>query len=384
MEDRIRLFRPTFGDAEKKALCDTIDSRWVGRGPQTIKFEERFSKYIGSSYAVSLNSATAALHLGLLCSEVEGQEVLTSTMTFVSSTEAILLAGGRPVFCDVEPDTLNISVDDMARKITPTTRAVIITHYGGQSCDMNSILELAAEHGLSVIEDAAHGCGGSYQGRALGSMGTIGCFSFQATKNMTTGEGGMLVTDDESIAQRVRKLRWCGITSPTWERFKVDQVQRGWMYDVEEVGWKYEMNDLAAALGLAQMDRLEDCNQRRRELMDRYRRAFADIDGIDMLASRDYAVSSCYNAVVHLDNREGLFTHLDTCGIDSNVHFYPNHLFRIFRPYTTHLPVAEREWQRILSIPLYPDLTDGEQDRVIDAVRVFAHADTDHQSAVAG
>jgi perosamine synthetase len=132
------------------------------------------------------------------------------------------------------------------------------------------------------------------------------------------------------------------------------------------------------------MDRLEDCNQRRRELMDRYRRAFADIDGIDMLASRDYAVSSCYNAVVHLDNREGLFTHLDTCGIDSNVHFYPNHLFRIFRPYTTHLPVAEREWQRILSIPLYPDLTDGEQDRVIDAVRVFAHADTDHQSAVAG
>ncbi len=384
MEDRIRLFRPTFGDAEKKALCDTIDSRWVGRGPQTIKFEERFSKYIGSSYAVSLNSATAALHLGLLCSEVEGQEVLTSTMTFVSSTEAILLAGGRPVFCDVEPDTLNISVDDMARKITPTTRAVIITHYGGQSCDMNSILELAAEHGLSVIEDAAHGCGGSYQGRALGSMGTIGCFSFQATKNMTTGEGGMLVTDDESIAKRVRKLRWCGITSPTWERFKVDQVQRGWMYDVEEVGWKYEMNDLAAALGLAQMDRLEDCNQRRRELMDRYRRAFADIDGIDMLASRDYAVSSCYNAVVHLDNREGLFTHLDTCGIDSNVHFYPNHLFRIFRPYTTHLPVAEREWQRILSIPLYPDLTDGEQDRVIDAVRVFAHADTDHQSAVAG
>ncbi len=384
MEDRIRLFRPTFGDAEKKALCDTIDSRWVGRGPQTIKFEERFSKYIGSSYAVSLNSATAALHLGLLCAEVEGQEVLTSTMTFVSSTEAILLAGGRPVFCDVEPDTLNISVDDMARKITPTTRAVIITHYGGQSCDMNSILELAAEHGLSVIEDAAHGCGGSYQGRALGSMGTIGCFSFQATKNMTTGEGGMLVTDDESIAQRVRKLRWCGITSPTWERFKVDQVQRGWMYDVEEVGWKYEMNDLAAALGLAQMDRLEDCNQRRRELMDRYRRAFADIDGIDMLASRDYAVSSCYNAVVHLDNREGLFTHLDTCGIDSNVHFYPNHLFRIFRPYTTHLPVAEREWQRILSIPLYPDLTDGEQDRVIDAIRVFAHADTDHQSAVAG
>ena len=383
MEDRIRLFRPTFGEAEKKALCDTIDSRWVGRGPRTIAFEERFADYIGTSYAVSLNSCTAALHLGLLCAEVEGQEVLTSTMTFVSSTEAILLAGGRPVFCDIEPDTLNISVEDMARKITPTTRAVVVTHYGGQSCDLDSLLELAADHGLSVIEDTAHGCGGSYEGYMLGSMGTMGCFSFQATKNMTTGEGGMLVTDDESIAQRVRKLRWCGITSPTWERFKVDHVQRGWMYDAEEVGWKYEMNDLAAALGLAQMDRLEACNERRRELMIRYREAFDDVDDIDMLAARDYAVSSCYNAVVCLDDREGLYAHLDASGIDSNVHFYPNHLFRIFRPYTTHLPVAEREWQRILSIPLHPELTDGEQDRVNDAVRTFAQGES-RKSVVAG
>ena len=155
------------------------------------------------------------------------------------------------------------------------------------------------------------------------------------------------------------------------------------MYDVEEVGWKYEMNDLAAALGLAQMDRLEACNERRRELMIRYREAFADVDDIDMLAARDYAVSSCYNAVVRLDDREGLYAHLDASGIDSNVHFYPNHLFRIFRPYTTHLPVAEREWQRILSIPLHPELTDGEQDRVIDAVRTFAQGES-RKSVVAG
>jgi perosamine synthetase len=383
VQDRIRLFRPTLGEAEKQALCDTIDSRWIGRGPRTIAFEDRFAEFVGTSQAVALNSATAALHLGLLCAEVEGQEVLTSTMTFVSSTEAILLAGGRPVFCDVEPDTLNISVDDMARKITPTTRAVVITHYGGQSCDMESILKLAAEHGLSVIEDAAHGCGGSYKDHMLGSMGTIGCFSFQATKNMTTGEGGMLVTNDESLADRVRKLRWCGITAPTWERFKVDQVQRGWMYEVEEIGWKYEMNDLAAALGLVQMDRLVDGNERRRQLMTRYREAFVEVEGVDMLAARDYAVSSCYNAVVRLDDREGLYSHLDECGIDANVHFYPNHLFRLFRPYTTHLPVAEREWQRILSIPLYPELADAEQDRVIDAVRSFAEGES-RQSVVAG
>ena len=372
LEDRIPLFRPAFGDAEKKALCETIDSMWVGRGPQSIQFEERFAEYVGVSHAVALNSATAALHLGLLCAEVEGQEVLTSSMTWVSSTEAILLAGGRPVFCDVEEDTLNIDVADMERKITPTTRAVAVTHYGGQACDMDAILTLARAHGLTVIEDAAHGCGGLYKGRKLGSLGDIGCFSFQATKNMTTGDGGMMVTHDHAIAERVRKLRWCGITKPTWERFKPGQIKRSWVYEVEEVGYKYEMNDLAATLGLAQMDRLEDNNARRRELMGHYREAFADLEGVTPLAARDYAVSSCYNAVICIDGRDELYAHLDEAGIDANVHFYPNHLYKIFRPYTTHLPVTEAVWQKILSIPLHPLLTDAQQARVIEAVGTFA------------
>ena len=371
MEDRIRLFRPAFGDAEKAALCDTIDSMWVGRGPQSIAFEERFAGFVGVSHAVALNSATAALHLGLLCAEVEGQEVLTSSMTWVSSTESILLAGGRPVFCDVEEDTLNIDVEDMERKITPTTRAIVVTHYGGQACDMDPILDLARAHGLTVIEDAAHGCGGEYKGRKLGSLGDIGCFSFQATKNMTTGDGGMMVTNDDAIAERVRKLRWCGITKPTWERFRPGQLNRSWVYEVEEVGYKYEMNDLAAALGLAQMDRLEQSNLRRRELMERYRDAFADLPQIAPLAARDFALSSCYNAVIRVDHRDELYAHLDNDGIDSNVHFYPNHLYKIFRPYTTRLPVTEEVWKKILSIPLHPLLTDSEQARVIDSVRTF-------------
>ncbi len=383
MSERIQLFRPTLGAAEKAALCETLDSRWVGRGPRSIHFEERFAEYIGVDHAVALNSATAALHLGLLCAEVEGQEVLTSSLTWVSSTQAILLAGGRPVFCDIEPDTLNLSVDDVARKITPTTRAIVVTHYGGQACDMDPVLELAAAHGLTVVEDAAHGCGGLYRGRRLGSLGDVGCFSFQATKNMTTGDGGMLVTGDEALAGRVRKLRWCGITRPTWERFRPGQPKRSWMYEVEEVGWKYEMNDLAAALGLAQMDSLEANNQRRRELMARYREAFAGLDGVDCLAARDYALSACYNAVIQVDDRDGLFAHLDACGIDSNVHFYPNHLYRLFRPCTTRLPVTERVWQRILSIPLYPGLTEEHQDRVIAAVRAFAEGER-RQPAAAG
>ena len=383
MQNRIPLFKPTFGDAEKAALCDTIDSEWVGRGPRSIEFEGRFAEFIGVDYAVALNSATASLHLGLLCAEVEGQEVLTSSLTWVSSTQSILLAGGRPVFCDMEPDTLNISVEDVERKITPTTRAIVVTHYGGQSCDMDPILKLAADHGLTVVEDAAHGCGGTYRGRQLGSMGHMGCFSFQATKNMTTGDGGMLVTNDRAIADRIRKLRWCGITKPTWERFRPNQLHRSWLYEVEEVGWKYEMNDLAAALGLAQMDSLEANNQRRRELMARYREAFAELPGVECLAARDYAVSSCYNAVVQVDDRDALYAHLDASDIDSNVHFFPNHLYKIFRSYTTRLPVAEAVWQRILSIPLYPKLADEQQDRVIAAVRAYAEGER-RVPAVAG
>ncbi|MEE2657797.1 MAG: DegT/DnrJ/EryC1/StrS family aminotransferase [Candidatus Latescibacterota bacterium] len=381
MEDRIRLFRPSFGDAEVEALRQTLESQWVGRGPRSIEFEERFAEYIGVEHAAALSSCTAALHLALLCAEVEGQEVLTTSMTFVSSSEAILLAGGRPVFCDVEPYTLNMSAEDLARKITPTTRAIVVTHYGGHSCDMDPILELARNHGLTVIEDAAHGAGGSYKGRKLGSLGDIACFSFQATKNMTTGDGGMLVTNDAVIADRVRKLRWCGIGIPTFERFQPQELRRSWMYQVEEVGWKYEMTDISAALGIVQLAKLEANNDRRRQLLDRYREAFDHAEGIELLVQRDYALTAAYNAVIKCRRRDELYGCLDSQGIDSNVHYYPNHLFRIFRPYTTRLPVTEVVWQQILSIPLYADLTDTQQDRVIESILAFDAAEADRVSA---
>ncbi|MCY3761838.1 MAG: DegT/DnrJ/EryC1/StrS aminotransferase family protein, partial [Gemmatimonadetes bacterium] len=210
------------------------------------------------------------------------------------------------------------------------------------------------------------------KGRMLGALGDIGCFSFQATENLTTGDGGMLVTDDAAIADRVRKLRWAGISRPTWERFRSGEPHRSWIYEVEEIGYKYEMNDLAAAIGLVQLDKLEALNERRRNLLQRYREAFADIDGIEVLTNRKYAVSACYNAVIKVEDRDGLYRYLDQRGIDSNVHFYPNHLMGIFKPYTTRLPVTEREWERILVLPLHPELSEEQQDRVIAAVRSFA------------
>jgi len=372
MSERIPVFRPSFADAEFSAVQEVLSSGWVGRGPRTLAFEQAFAEYVGVEHAVSLNSATAALHIAMLLAQVEGQEVLTSSLTFVSSTQAIVLGGGRPVFCDVDPETLTIDPEDVARKVTPTTRAVIVVHYGGHPCDMDPIMEVARTHGLTVVEDAAHGCGGSYKGRMIGSLGDIGCFSFQATKNLTTGDGGMLVTNDGDLAERARKLRWVGISRPTWERFRSGEPQRSWMYEVEEVGYKYEMNDLAAAIGMAQLGRLEHLNGERRRLLNRYREAFSDVEGVDVVLQRSHAESACYSAVVKCDRRDELYAHLDAEGIDSNVHYYPNHMLSIFRAYTTRLPETEKQWQRILTIPLHPDLSTQDQGRVIDSIRRFA------------
>ena len=371
MAERIPICRPDLGKAEFEAVRETLSSGWVGRGPRTLEFENEFAEYIGVENAIAVNSATAALHLALMSVDIEGQEVLTTSLTFVSTNHAILHAGGRPVFCDVEPDTLNIDVEEIRKKITPTTRAILVMHYGGHACDMEPILKVAHDNGLWVIEDNAQGCGALYNGRKLGSMGHLGCFSFQATKNMTTGDGGMITTNDATVADRMRKLRWVGISKPTWERFRSTGPQRSWMYEVEELGFKYEMNDLAAALGLVQLTKLNAANAERRRLMARYREAFEPLEEIELLANRDYAVSSCYNGVIKLDARDDLFAYLDECGIDSNVHYYPNHLLPIYRPYTTRLPVAEAEWRRILTIPLYPGLADKDQDRIIRSVMNF-------------
>jgi perosamine synthetase len=355
-------------------LRATLASGWVGSGPRTVEFERRFGEFLGVEHVVALNSASAALHLAMLAAEVEGQEVLTTSMTFVSTNHAILLGGGRPVFCDIEEDTLNISPREIERKITPTTRAIIVVHYGGLACDMDPVMELAREHGLWVIEDAAHACGGLYKGRKLGTIGDMGCFSFQATKNMTTGDGGVLATNDPALAARVRRLRWMGISRPTWERFQPGRPRRVWMYDVEEVGFKYEMNDLAATLGLVQLAKLEGANAQRRRLVERYRAAFVGIEGVEFTPDKPYASNSCYNAVLKVpaSMRDELCEYLDKHGIDSNVHYYPNHLLPLYRPYTTRLPVTEAQWQRLLSIPLFPGLRPEEQDQVIRCIDEFA------------
>ncbi len=372
MAGHIQLFKPWFEAAEHEAFRQPLETGWVGPGPKVKEFEQRFAQYVGTKHAIALNSATAALHLAMLVSEVKDREVLTTSMTFVSTNHAILYAGGRPVFCDVEPGTLNIDPRDLERRITPQTRALMVVHYAGHPCAMDELVEIARRHGLALIEDAAQACGGTYGDRRLGSIGDIGCYSFESKKNLSTGDGGMFTTNDDAVAERVRKLRWMGISRGTWDRFNNGHPGRAWEYDVEEVGFKYGMNDLAAALGLVQLDKLERANALRRRVVERYREALEGVEGIELFDQRAYGQSAHYSMVIKADERDALCDYLAAHDIESAVHFYPNHLLPIYQPYTTRLPVVEVEWRRILTIPLYPHLAAEAQERVIACIRGFA------------
>ena len=373
MEERIQIFKPWFGQEEYDALREPLQTGWLGTGPKVHEFEIRFAEYVGVKHAVALNSATAALHLAMLVTGVEGREVLTTSMTFVSSNHAIRYADGYPVFCDIEEDTLNLDAGKIEAQISERARAILVVHYGGHACDMDPIIEIARKFDLAVIEDVAQACGGSYRGRKLGGIGDVGCFSFESKKNLSTGDGGMLTTNDDIVAERVRRLKWMGISRGTWERFHGLKAGRSWEYDVTEFGFKYQMNDIAGSLGLVQLGKLDQGNAMRRKLLDRYRKAFAQLDGVELLAQRDYAGNACYSAVIQLNERDALCDFLAARGIESGVHFYPSHLYPIYQPYNSApLPVTEAVWERILTLPLYPQLTEEQQNRVIAAVKSFS------------
>ena len=366
----IPIFRPWYDQAEVQAVTEVLQSGWIGLGPKTAEFERRFAEYIGVSHAVAMNSATASLHLALKVLEVGGGEVITTPMTFVSTNHAILYNGGIPVFADIEPDTLNISVESIERNLTDRTRAIVVVHYGGHACDMDPILALAQAHGIPVVEDAAHGCGGTYKGRKLGSLGTLGCFSFHAVKNLATGDGGMVTLSDAGFDQRLRRLRWCGLDKDTWDRSEVDQ-KYAWYYTVQELGFKYHMNDIAAAIGLVQLEKLERANARRREIVAYYNDRFAGLEWLETPVEKSYASSAHHNYVVKLDRRDELIAYLGERRISAGVHYLPNHLYTMYRGYRADVPTAERVWRRLVTLPLYPGMADSDVERVVEAVRGF-------------
>jgi perosamine synthetase len=372
LDHAIPVFRPYHGEEEIEAVAAVIRSGWWGQGPKTAEFEQRFAAFVDAPRAVAVNSATAALHLALQVAGVDGGEVISTSMTFVSTNHAILYNHATPVFADIEPDTLNIDPADIARKVTVRTRAIVAVHYGGHPADLDRIHAIADAHGLIVVEDAAHACGAEYQGRKIGSLSPLTCFSFHPVKNLATGDGGMITLHDEEWDSRLRRLRWVGINKDTWVRSAgKEKSQYSWQYDVEELGYKCHTNDINAALGLVQLERLPQTNARRREICALYDVGLGDLPWLQLPVQRPGVISARHNYVVRCDDRDGLADWLRQHKVATSVHYIPNHLYEMYRPYATPLPVTEREWQRLLTLPLFPALTDAEAAYIIDVIRHY-------------
>lgn len=367
----IPVFRPSVGEEEVAAVREVLLSGWLGLGPKSLEFEEKFAEYIGAKYALATNSCTGALNLLVYASIKPGDEVITPSFTFVATTNAIVLAGGVPVFADVDPVHLTLDPDDVARKITKKTKAIMVVHYGGQPADLGALTKLCRKHQLMLFEDCAHAIGAYYKGKHVGNFGTAAAFSFAAIKNITTGDGGMVIAKTQKQKDRMKLLAWSGIDKSTWHRST--HKRYNWQYNVKEIGWKYQMNDIAAAIGLAQLKRVTELNQRRREVAMRYNEAFKDVSWLQIPSEPKNTISAYHNyyVVVSPKIRNRLLDHLHAHDINATVHYYPNHLYPIFSKYKTKLPVTEKIFNQILNLPIFPDLSLKDQDHVIKTVLSF-------------
>lgn len=375
--------RPDIGEEEIGAVVQCLRSGWVTTGPVSKQFERAFSDYLGGGIeAVAVNSATAGLHLALEALGIgPDDEVIVPSLTFTATAEVVRYLGARPVFVDIDPATLNIAPKAIKAAITPRTRAVIPVHYAGLACDMDAILQLAQEHNLRVVEDAAHAFPTRYHDRLVGTLASdITVFSFYANKTMTTGEGGMVVTRDSMLAQRIRMMRLHGISSDAFNRYV--STTPAWYYEVVAAGFKYNLTDIAAAIGIEQLRKIDRFLQQREELADRYNVALAELPLI--LPPRPEAGSShaWHLYVVRLNDaeqrrRDDIIRALAERGIGTSVHFIPLHRQPYWRDAfglrRDDFPATEQAYQAMLTLPLYTRMTTSDQQRVIDALReVFA------------
>ncbi len=377
-DDFIPYNRPDLTEKEISAVVETLRSGWIAKGPRTVEFEKKFAEYVGAKHAVALNSCTAALHVALLSKGIgPGDEVITTPMTFASTASTILHVGAKPVFADIDYRTGCIDPDEVEKKITPRTKAIVPVHYSGQVCDLDRIYAIAREHGLYVSEDAAHALASRYKGRLIGSgLQGSASYSFYATKNLTTGEGGMLATDDDEIDAKARIWAGQGMSHNAWNRYAKGGA---WRYDICEPGFKYNMFDIQAALGLVQLSRLGEMQARRLKIAEKYQRAFARIDAVEPPFVPDYATHSWHLYVLRVVperltiGRDRFIAELNDRNVGTSVHFIPVTSMSAytkrygFRP--GDFPNTEKHFERIVSLPLYPTLTDEQADYVVGAVR---------------
>lgn len=368
--------RALIEEEEIGAVLAVLRSGWLTSGPRAREFELAFASFIGAPHAVSLSSCTAALHLALAAIGLdEGDEVILPTMTFASSGEVVLYFRARPVLVDCGQRSFHIDAAQIERAITPRTRAIMPVHYAGSPCDMDSIMKIAHRHNLSVIEDAAHALPSRYKGQMIGTLGDITCFSFYATKPVTTGEGGMVTTANPDYADRIRTLSLHGISRDAWKRYT---AEGSWRYDILDVGYKYNLTDLQAAIGLVQLAKCESMRVRRAAIAQCYNEALSVLDAFEIPAASLDTSHALHLYVVEVNSsalrisRDRVIEELKNRGIGTSVHFIPLHLHPMYQKHlgyrTGQFPNAELRFERAISLPLFPSMTRRDVDRVIDAL----------------
>ena len=368
---------PAIEEGEIAEVVATLRSGWIGTGPRVARFEELFREYVGAKHAIALNSCTAALHLSMVVSGIgPGDEVITTPMTFCATANSIIHTGARPVFVDVERDTFNIDPDLIERAITPRTKAIVPVHFAGRPCRMDRIEAIARHHRLLVVEDAAHAIEASHQGRKIGTIGDLTCFSFYVTKNVVTAEGGMVTTDNADLAAKIKMYALHGMSKDAWKRFSDEGFKH---YQVIFPGFKYNMTDIQAALGIHQLGRIAQNAKRREEIWKRYSEAFAELPVISPAGIEDSIVHSrhLYTILVKSEEigktRDQVLNELIKLNVGTGVHYTALHLHPYYRQAFGHtegdFPNTEYIGERTLSLPLSSKLSDQDVEDVIAAVR---------------
>lgn len=364
--------KQTIEQDDIQAVVDVLKSDFLTTGPKIAEFEQTVADYVGVKYAVAISNGTSALHAACFAAGIgPGDEVITTPLTFAASANCVLYCGGTPVFADVDPKTYNIDPEDIRRKITDRTKAIIAVHLAGQPCDMDAIHSIAREHGLIVIEDGAHALGSVYKGKKVGSMSDMTTFSFHPVKPITTGEGGMIVTDNEDFYKKMVLFRSHGITRDDSMMTRNDGP---WFYQQFDLGYNYRITDIQCALGCSQMKKLDRFLARRKEIVARYNEAFADCDNIITPYQLSDTESGWHLYIVQVKNcdRRQVFEGMREKGIGVNVHYIPVYMHPYYQEHgyeNVHCANAEEIYSHIISLPLYPGLTSEQQDYVIDTLK---------------
>lgn len=376
---KIPFFQPLITKEDKKQISSALDASLLTDGPKLLQFEEDFAKFCGSKYAVGVSNATSALHLSLICSEIgKGDEVIIPNLTFVATASSVILSGATPVLADVENETLNLSIKSIKKNITKKTKAIIPVHFAGMPCDMNKIIKIAKKNNLKVIEDCAHGIGSKIGKKHVGVFGDAGCFSFYPTKNITTLEGGMIITNSKKLADKIRRKRNHGITRTLLNRYTKGKP---WDYDVDEPGYNFRLDEIRSTLGISQLKKIKQFNKRREISFQHYNKELERIPGIVIPKKYKGFTRSYHLYIIRiLDsfgiNRNQLFEELRKKGIQTSVHYKPLSKFQVCKKKAKKyhsLNNTEKIYQEILSLPFYTHISKNQIDIVVKTIKNIQH-----------